>query len=33
MSYNIQLSDKAIDDAEKLMRDEPKAYKKTGKVY
>lgn len=28
MTYIIQLSDRAIDDAEKLRRDEPKAYKK-----
>ena len=31
MNYEVQLSEKAIDDAEKLMRDEPKAYKKLEK--
>lgn len=31
MIYDVQLSDRAIDDAEKLMRDEPKAYKKLEK--
>ncbi len=28
MSYTIKVSDKAIDDSEKLEKDEPKAYKK-----
>lgn len=31
MNYNIQFSDRAIDDADKLMRNEPKAYKKLEK--
>lgn len=32
MTYKIQLSDRAIDDADRLMRNEPKAYNKLEKI-